>query len=395
MRYRYQAKDIQGNIFSGTIEAGSKEAALELLHRSNLFVFYLKEEKEWALFRKKVDFKELIFFFKQLSLLVGGGVSLLNALKSLSSSLRSPYFSQKVSRIIADIEEGMSFSEALSYHGEIFSPFIINTIRVGEATGNLKGVLEDLANYLERTYIWKAQIRGALIYPAVVVGFTFIAIGVLVGFVFPKMSAVYKEMQIELPLPTKILLSISDFLIKKWLFIIGIVFVFIFILREILKTEKGKFLKDKYLLKAPIIGGILEKVSLTTIAETLKTLIKAGVPILSCFEETAKTSGNVLYQSALLRIKERVRKGVSISEAFSYEKIFPPLFPQMISSGERSGNVPKVLEEIANFYRKEAENMMNNLTSLLQPILIVLLGGVIGFIALSVILPLYNLAGML
>jgi len=220
MRYRYQAKDIQGNIFSGTIEAASEEAALKLLHRSNLFVFYLKKEKEWIFFRKKVDFKELIFFFKQLSLLIEGGVSLLNALKSLSLSLRSPYFSQKISRIIADIEEGMSFSEALNYHGEIFSPFIINTIRVGEATGNLKDVLEDLANYLERTYIWRAKIKGALTYPAVVVGFTFIAIGVLVGFVFPKMSAVYKEMQVELPLPTKILLSISDFLIKKWLFII-------------------------------------------------------------------------------------------------------------------------------------------------------------------------------
>jgi len=119
------------------------------------------------------------------------------------------------------------------------------------------------------------------------------------------------------------------------------------------------------------------------------------VPILSCFEETAKTSGNVLYQSALLRIKERVRRGISISEAFSYEDIFPPLFPQMLSSGERSGNIPKVLEEIADFYRKEAENMMNNLTSILQPILIVFLGGIIGFIALSVILPLYNLSGML
>jgi len=395
MRYRYQAKDIQGNIFSGTIEAESEETALRLLHRSNLFVFYLKKEKEWTFFRKKVDVKELIFFFKQLSLLVGGGVSLLNALKSLSLSLRSPYFSQKVSRIIADIEEGMSFSDALSYHGDIFSPFIINTIKVGEATGNLKGVLEDLANYLERTYIWKTQIRGALIYPAVVVGFTFIAIGVLVGFVFPKMSAIYKEMQVELPLPTRILLSISDFLIKKWLFIIGAIFVFFLLLKEFFKTEKGKFLKDKYLLKAPIIGGILEKVSLATIAETLKTLIKSGVPILSCFEETAKISGNALYQSALLRIKERVRRGIPISEAFSYEDIFPPLFPQMISSGERSGNIPKVLEEIANFYRKEAENMMNNLTSILQPILIVFLGGVIGFIALSVILPLYNLSGML
>ncbi len=395
MRYRYQAKDIQGNIFSGTIEAASEEVALKLLHRSNLFVFYLKKEREWAFFRKKVDFKELIFFFKQLSLLIEGGVSLLNALKSLSLSLRSPYFSQKVSRIIADIEEGMSFSEALSYHGEIFSPFIINTIRVGEATGNLNGVLEDLANYLERNYIWRAQIKGALTYPAVVVGFTFIAIGVLIGFVFPKMSAVYKEMQVELPLPTKILLSISDFLIKKWLFIIGGIFVFFLILKEFFKTEKGKFLKDKYLLKAPIIGGILEKVSLATISETLKTLIKSGVPILSCFEETAKLSGNVLYQSALLRIKERVRRGISISEAFSYEDIFPPLFPQMISSGERSGNIPKVLEEIADFYRKEAENMMNNLTSLLQPILIVFLGGIIGFIALSVILPLYNLSGML
>ncbi len=395
MRFRYQAKDLQGNIFSDVIEANSKESALRLLHRNNLFVFYIKEEKELPFFRKKVSFKELIFFFKQLSLLVGGGVSLLNALKSLSLSLRSRYFSKKISRVIADIEEGISFSEALSYHEEIFSPFIINTIKIGETTGNLKEVLEDLADYLERTYIWRAKIKGALTYPIVVVIFTFIAIAALTGFIFPKMAEVYKQMQISLPLPTKILFAISDFLKEKWFFIIGPLIIFVFLAREFFKTKKGKFLKDKYLLKAPIIGKILEKIYLATIAETLKTLIKAGVPILSCFEETAKTLGNVVYKSALLRIKERVKRGIPISEAFSFEEIFPPIFPQMISSGEQSGNLPKVLEEIAEFYRKETENLMDNLTSLLQPILIIFLGGMIGFIALSVILPLYTISGKL
>ena len=399
MRYRYRARTLRGELQTGEVEAPAREAAIEVLQRHNLVVTGIEpiEEvkgmgKEIRIFQR-VKAKDLVFFFRQLSVLFSADVPLVEALNSIAKQTKNPLLRRKVFEISADVDAGMALSEALSQHKDTFSLFVINMVKTGEIAGNLAKVLNYLAEHVERSYLLTARIRGALYYPAFVVLAVIVVIIIMLTFVLPKMSGMFEEFGTELPLPTRIIVGLSNFFVSKgWLLLIVLVIGGIALFRYI-KTPKGKAIKDKIEIKLPVIGTIFQNIYFARMTENLGTLIRGGIPIVVALDTVSKIIGNTLYKEVLERARDNVRKGETLAETFSRSEVIPPTLSQMIASGEKSGKLDKILLDISKFYNTEVDTAVNNLMSLLEPVLIVILGIGVGIVAAGVLLPIYNLAG--
>jgi len=400
MRFRYWARTKEGETHSGIIEASSLEAALDILHRRNFIVTKIKplERGIFATLKritlsKKVKLKDLIFFFRQLSVLFGADVPLVEALTSLQRQTQNPVLKRQIAEIAADVEGGKPLSEAMSRHPKTFSSFVVSMIRTGEAAGNLQKILEYLADHTERKYQLTSKIKGAMFYPVLVLILCILVGGGIMIFLMPKIADMYKDLEMELPLPTRILIALTDFSRKYGIYVVVGLGFLIFLTLRYLKTPSGKRLKSAIEIKIPKIGTVIRQVYLARMAENLGTLIKGGLPIVQALEVVADTIENTLYKQVLKETQNAVRRGETISLAFSESPLIPPTFSQMVKSGEKGGKLEEVLLEIADFYNKEVERAVDNLTNLIMPILIVLIGIVVAFIALSVLLPIYNMAG--
>lgn len=398
MNFNYQARTESGKIQAGVIEASSAEKAISVLQGYGLYVTVLQEAGEAPFYTRSIKFfgrislKDRVLFSRQLSIMFSAKVPLVESLQTLASQTKNPNFREKILSISKDIEGGTAFSLAIAKYPGLFSLFYIAMVRSGEASGKLSEVLSYLAEHLEREYHLTGRIRGAMVYPAIVLVIVLIVLGVMVFFVIPQLTLVLQDLGTDLPVHTRIAMSLFGFL-KEW------VWVFIFILLLLVgalvwfyKTEKGKNFFDRTALKIPIIGPLLKLIYLTRFAENLTTLISGGLPIAECLEITGGIVGNSLYREAIFRTRDEVRKGKSISQVLAYyPEIFSAVFTQMTLVGERTGTLNQSLMSLVSFYEKESARGIENLLAALEPLVILFLGGIVGAVMAIFLLPIYQI----
>jgi type IV pilus assembly protein PilC len=399
MKFFYQARTKEGEIRSGTIEASSREAALSILRKHGLYITFLKEEikrpvfaKEIKIFKKKITTKDLVLFTRQLSIMFKSKIPLVEILRTLYNQTENPELKERIRKIGEEVEAGTHLSIAFSRHPDLFSPFYVSMLKSGEMSGKLSESLDYLANYLESRYSLTQTIKGALIYPVLILIMAILMAFFLSLFVLPQLKSVLMEANVELPIFTKIILNFGDFMKKfGWLLILALL-ALIFLIRRYQKTESGKKNFDKIIIKIPLIGPLSKMICQSRFAEDLATLISGGLPIADALKTTSDTVGNECYKEAILRAVEDVKRGETISYSLSfYPELFPPMFTEMVVVGEKTGKIEGALREISQFYQKEIERSVQNLISLIEPAMIVILGIGIGVIAVSIIMPLYKM----
>lgn len=399
MKFNYQARTKTGEIQTGTVEANSRETAIETLQRHDLLVVFLQEISGIPFYARSLKFfqkvksKELTMFYRQLAILFEADVSPLESLKILGDQTTNPFFRDLIFQVEKDIKGGEPLSQAMAKHKKVFSSFYINVIKAGEATGKLHDVLKYLADHAERDYNLTHKVKGAFIYPIAILCL-FLVVGTLMMiYVVPSLSSMLIEIGGELPITTKILIGMSNFL-KKWilLVVLGVIGLIILIIR-FKKTEQGVLFFDKLKLKIPIFKDLSKKIYLARFAENFQTLLKGGIPILQALDITAKVIGNKVYEKIVLDARERVRVGETISSSFSaHPKEITPMVSQMIGVGEKTAQLDNILEKVANFYGQEVDRMVANMTQLIEPIMILVLGVGVGFLVSSILMPIYNIS---
>ena len=398
MIFEYQARTPEGKPRIGTLEAPSSEVALQTLQRQNLIIISLKasvEKPSWfeapfAMFRK-VKQKDVMLLSRQLATLFEAKVPVVRTLQTLIAESESSLLKKHLADVLDDIQGGMSMSQAMNKHPQVFSTFFVQMVRAGEESGKLDEVFTYLADYLERSYGLLSKARNALIYPAfIMVAFIGIMIFLFTSIV-PKIGAIIEESGQELPFYTKMILGLSTFLVNYGILIVLLFVVFGVLLVRYLRTPEGIQVASRVQLSLPVIGMLYKKMYLARLADNLQTLITGGIPIIRALQITADVVGNDVYRSITLEAVEAVRGGSSIADAFGKHPEVPMLLTQMIRVGEETGKLDSLLKAISRFYAQEVDSLVENLVSLIEPILIVILGLGVGIIVVSVLQPIYNL----
>ncbi|MCK9224366.1 MAG: type II secretion system F family protein [Candidatus Muirbacterium halophilum] len=393
-KYTYKVKTRDGKTLTGEIDSSSKDMAIAKLKEKGYFIVGpLKEKsKEMTFFKKKVKTSEVSIFARQFATMIGSGVNLVRCLNIMEDQVENPAFREIVIQVRNDVESGSTFSSALGRHPLVFSVLFCDLVRAGEAGGILDQILERLANYLESSEQLKAKVKGALTYPAVVFSVAILVVIFLITFVLPNFQQIFEGMgDATLPLPTRILLGLSSFFQKYFIIIIIGIGFGIWGVKKFFDTKQGRRLLDTYSLVLPGIGNLLRKVAVSKFTRTLGTLISAGVPILQALEVTANTAGNVIITEAVLKTRVSIKEGESISEPLKQSAVFPPMVIQMIAVGEETGELDVMLSKVADFYDQEVDTAVKGLTSIIEPIVIVFMGVVIGGIVLAIFMPMLEM----
>jgi len=400
MKFNYQARTKDGDVQMGIVEAASQEAALSILQKYGLYITYLGEVVVPPFYAQNIRFfrgvsrKDIVIFSRQLSIMFKAGIPLAEALMVMGRQTQNPDFREKIIKISEKVEGGTSFSQALQFYPKEFTSFYVNIVKSGEVGGKLSDSLNYLADHLEREYNLQTKIQGALVYPAFVLLLFFIVAVVMGILVLPGLISIVESAGQEVSLITKIVIAFSNFFEKSgWIVILAIIGLGIFFYRYF-KTPEGKKVFDKYSLNIPGLGTLLKKIYLTRFAENLTTLIAAGLPITKALEITGDVVGNEVYKSVILKTMDEVRKGEPISSVLErYPETISPFFVQMTLVGEKSGQLDNILLYVVDFYQREVDSSVESFMKLLEPILIIFLGVVVGGLAVSLLLPLYQTIG--
>lgn len=399
--YRYAAKDAAGRPVTGTSEAIDQRSLVELLRKQSLVVISVKEVKRKetkslvARLGGKIKLGELVLFSRQLATMIDSGIPLVQALEILTEQIENRGFRAIVGEVKKDVATGVTFCDALAKHPRAFSPLFVNMVKAGEQSGALDDIMERLASYLEKTDSLVRKVRSAMVYPMVVSSMAVAITLILMLKVVPVFKSIFADFGGTLPLPTLILVSISDFLINNFLFFSIVIVAGIVMLTRFLKTKKGTLLFDHFKLNMPVFGIILRKVAVSKFSRTLSTLVKSGVPILSALEIVGKTAGNVVIEGAVDRVKSSIREGENISSPLMKTKVFPPLVVRMIAVGEQTGELEKMLTKIADFYDDQVDAAVSGITSLIEPLIIAFLGIVIGGIVICMFMPIFQISTLI
>ena len=397
MKFRYRATTIDGREQEGNIEAGNIERAVELLQKHKLIIVSIEPTREpFSLikvfsFLNRVSKKKVVMFSKELSVLLTADISLVEALTVQYEQESSPYFRKQIFTISKMVDEGSPFSVALSHFPNTFSDFYVNIVKSGEASGKLQESLSHLSSYIEKQYILTAKVKNALMYPAViVVGFGLIAL-LMMAFVVPQLVSVFEGSGQELPLPTKILIWVSAFIQGNFILILILLIVFGYIAKKYFGTIEGKETIDKFVLKLPQFKTIFQKFYLARFAENLSMLIKSGIPIVNALKISGDVIGNEVYRKVVYNSIDEVKIGGSIAYAFERSNDVPPLLVKMIRVGEKTGRVDVVLKDVGEFYTKEIDIAVDGLMSLIEPIMLFVLGGGVGLLVAAILMPIYKM----
>jgi len=401
VEYFYTAKSRQGLEESGITDAVSKEDLAYKLREQDLVLISAKakQKKEVSAIDKflsrlrPVSQLQKVLLFKHLGVMLKAGVSLAEGFEILSMGGKRDRLKKICTEIRKDLEKGNSLASALAKHPDTFPETTISVVRVGEISGQLQESFYNLSVQMKKDYDLMRKVKGALMYPAVIL-VAMIGIGILMMvMVIPQLAEIFSEMEVELPLATRIVLGTSMFIVQNGTLTVGVVLVTVVVLLRFLKTESGTRISHKILIKIPLVSPIVKKINLARFTRTLSSLSKSGVPIIQSLEITRDTLGNIYYKEAIQKMQEKVKKGVAINEAIPKEAtyLFPHLVTQMMAIGEKTGSLEDVLVDIATFYEEEVAQTMENLSSIIEPILMLVLGGAVGLVALSVISPIYSL----
>jgi len=398
--FKYFAKDPNGRDVSGQITAEGESAVVAELRKRSLTILSISEGKsraarQFSFSGKRVKGDDLVVFARQLATMVEAGIPIVQAMDALSEQMVQPYFRTVLTAVRDDIEKGSSLSAGFSKHGTVFDSLFINMVKVGETGGVLADVLDRVASYMEKTLKLRRKVQAAMVYPAVVVSLALIITIFLLWKVVPTFASIYDSLDAELPALTQTLINVSNFVKSGIGFIIGGVIVLVFLFQRWYRTEKGRVIIDRAVLKIPIFGELARKVAISRFSRTLSTLLQSGVPILESLEIVGKTCGNRIVEMVVQNVKESVREGESIATPLTKSGVFPPMVTRMIAVGEKSGQMEKMLNKISEFYDEQIDAVVSSLTSIIEPLIIAFLGLVVGFIVISLFLPILNITRIL
>lgn len=398
--FSYKAKDSEGNIKSGKLDAKNKKELERKLRNLRLSVLFSKEEKdeksvlEVSKILKRVSVVDKMLFTRHLRVMLKAGLPFSRAFSVLSEQTNNAYFVEILQLIQKDIQKGGSLADSLAKHPKVFDDLFVSMIRVGELGGNLEEVLDILYIQLKKEHELSSRIKGAMMYPMVII-FAMTVIGVLMMmFVVPSLLDIFTEMDVELPLSTQIIVFISNALQNYGIFIFLGFIVLVSSLLRYIKTPKGKKQFDYLLLRLPTIKGIIAKANMARFSRTLSSMIASGIPIVEALKIISDTLGNTYYRESVKDACQYVPKGIELSEVVGrHDKLYHPLMVHMIEVGEETGTLEETLKQVAEFYEGEIEQITANLSSIIEPILMLVIGGAVGFFAISMIQPMYGIMG--
>jgi type IV pilus assembly protein PilC len=383
-----------GQTQTGVLVADSKDAVINMMRRQQIVVTAVKEKgKEIALpkFGGGVPAQSIAIFTRQFSVMIDAGLPLVQCLEILGSQQDHKVFKRTIIQVRQDVESGSSLADAMRRHPKVFSDLFTNMVAAGEAGGILDTILQRLATYIEKSVKLNAQVKSAMIYPVAVISIACIVVAIILWKVIPVFAALFESLGAELPMPTRIVIALSNFIADFW-WLVSILFVAgVYATKRYHQTYKGKRVLDGLLLKAPVIGILLRKIAVARFCRTLATLTSSGVPILDGLQITARTAGNAVIEDAIMATRKSVEEGKTISEPLGDTEVFPAMVVQMIAVGEQTGALDTMLSKIADFYEEEVDVAVAGLMKLLEPILIAFLGVAIGGIVIAMYMPMFSL----
>jgi type IV pilus assembly protein PilC len=402
MKFVFKAKNKEGQVQEGTIEAASNEAAASVLQKNGLFPIKIAKEAEASELTKvvlkyyeRVTEKELVVFFRQLAILIEARVPIVAALMAIGEQTANQYFKRVLQEIVNDIDDGVPLSDAMAQHSTVFSPLAINIIKAGETSGNLKKSVDYVADNIEKNYILVSRIRSAMLYPGIVMVVFFLVGFVTVSFILPKLTDVIKSIGATIPWYTQIVISVGDFMRTYWWAVAIIILGFVSGVLYYIKTPAGRKEFDEIKIKLPIVGKLYSGVYVARFAENLAVLLSGGIPIIRALTIVSSVINNSVYEAIILRTAEQVKIGGNMSDVLKKSPLIPPVVSHMIKIGEESGQIDTVLRHISKFYDQETEMATKNLSALIEPILMVIIGIGVGFMAVAILLPIYDVASQI
>jgi len=398
MLFKYKVVDQSGSNKEGSIDAPNKDVAISGLQRRGFIVLSIFEEgKKKGLsglsFLNKVPTKDVVILSRQIATLFEAQVSALKAFSMLATNTENPLLSQKLTQIADDLQSGVSISGALAKHPDVFSEFYVNMVKTGEETGKLNQVFNHMADYLDRQYALTSKTRNALIYPVFVI-FTFFAVmGLMFVVVIPKLSEIITDSGQDVPIYTKMVIATSNFFVNYgFIFLIFLVMMGVWIWR-LSSTEKGKEYMDRLKLSTPAIGNLYKKLYLSRIADNMDTMLSSGIPIVRAIDITSSVVGSIVYKNILKQAAEGVKSGMAFSASLERDPMMPGIMVQMVKVGEETGSLGSILKTLSNFYKREVDDAVDTLVGLIEPVMIVVLGFGVGILLVSILVPIYNVAG--
>ncbi len=397
MTFSYQARDGAGNIVNGIQDAINEDNAVTSLMSRGLMVLSLQQKAAVTRAKNKawtVKETDLVLFTRQLATMIEAGISLVQALTALYEQCdpkRQKNLRNVISDVTARVQGGETFNESIAKHPRVFNRLFVSMVKAGEAGGLLSEILDRLAGFLEASARLRKKVKSAMTYPVIVISIAFLITTFLIVRVVPVFGEIFKDFGAKLPAPTQFLIDLSDFIRAKWYFmILGMGGAF-FGIRAFLRSTRGRQLSDKWKLKLPVFGPLIHKICMSRFARTFAQLIRSGVPILEVLDIVGGTSGNHVVEESIKGVSADVEKGDNLSVALSKKKIFPPMMLRMVAAGESTGRIDTMLEKMADFWDEEIEALLDALTSLIEPLLIVFLGVIVGGIVIAMFLPIFKL----
>ncbi len=394
--FKYRGKNIKGETLKGKLEAGSEKEAILLLRRQNIYPIEIKKESiankeiSFSIFQK-VKIKDLAVFCRQFHAILDAGISVLESLDILRNQTENKKLRDAIDDIYEEVQKGKSLSSAMANYKSIFPEILINMIETGEVSGQLDVVLERMAVHFEKENKINQKIQGAMVYPAIISIVALLVVWFLMTFVLPNFVDMFKGFGITLPLPTRILLGTGKWLKNYWYILFAIIVALIYIFRKYSNTEKGRYRIDKLKLKLPVIGKVSGKIATSRFARTLSTLLASGISTIEAMEIVIRIIGNSVISEGIHKSMDNIKKGLGIAEPLKELGIFPPMLISMIRIGEESGSLDSMLAKTADFYDEEVESAVAKMTTLIEPLIIVILAFVVGAIVVSIVLPMFEM----
>ncbi|HEY8805342.1 MAG TPA: type II secretion system F family protein [Clostridium sp.] len=394
--FKYRVMNQQGQKIEGTFKANSRNEVLAMIEDNNYYPIEIKEalEREQKdLFESfaKVKTKDLYIFCRQFHTMINAGANISNALNVLKKETENKKMKKSLNEVHEDVQKGVSLSEALGKHKDVFPELLINMITTGEVSGNLDIIMSRMASHFEKENKINNQLKTAMVYPTVLAGLSVVIVIFLLTFIMPTFTGMFKSSGVPLPAPTRIVMGFSKFIQTKWYILLVVIGGGVYGMKYYAKTPIGRLSLDRLKFKLPIIKDTTEKVIVSRFTRTLSTVLASGVSLVQCLEVVRKVVGNKVAEKSLEVIKEKVLKGVSLGEAIGEESIFPVMLHSMIKIGEESGSLDDILDKTANFYDEELETSLKKMTTMIEPLMIIVMGVVIGFIVIAMMMPIFDM----
>jgi len=389
--FTYTARSFSGDLKTATVDASSRDDVISQLRRQRLSVVKIDEAVQKKARRGHIKMRDVVIFTRQFSTMINAGLPLVQALNILAEQSQNKVLSDVTRKVVFDVESGKTVADAMSKHPQAFSPLYVNMVAAGEAGGILDTILMRLATFMEKNDALIRKVKGAMIYPSVIMSVAAIAVTVLLLFVIPVFENLFSSAGLALPLPTRVVMMLSRALKSYWYIMISVAVTSFFLYKRYAATQNGRLKIDKILLAVPILGDVIRKAAVSRFTRTLGTLVSSGVSILDGLEITAKTAGNRVVQDAIMESRASIAGGDTIAQPLKKSGVFPPMVISMISVGEQTGGLDEMLSKIADFYDDEVDAAVSNLLSLLEPVMICFLGVVVGGMVVSMYLPIFDM----